>query len=373
MSEATTANVTIAKERQFPCKGCGADLVFAPKEGSLVCPSCGHVEKIPQTAAEIKEYSFNDYLHKPRATGYGKEGADKGSDVHCGGCGAVTHFDSSLTATTCPFCGAPLVADGKGKNSDDVIRPEALIPFAITLQQAQETFKKWISSLWFAPSNLSGGTQLKQILGIYRPFWTYDTSTVSHWVGERGDYYYTTESYTANENGKSVQKTRQVRHTRWTTVMGVYSDFFDDVLISAGKNTDHTTEFKLNSLNPYAPEYLSGFVAERYVISCEDGWAKAKETINGLIYASVRKSIGGNEQRVTAVTTAYNAVTYKHILLPLWLSSYRYGEKTFQFQVNGQTGEAKGSRPYSFWKIFFLVAGIIAAIILIVALAHGSK
>jgi hypothetical protein len=59
-------------------------------------------------------------------------------------------------------------------------------------------------------------------------------------------------------------------------------------------------------------------------------------------------------------------VTFKHVLLPVWLASYRWRNKPYQVVVNGRTGAVSGERPYSGWKIAFAV--IVA---LIVALAIG--
>jgi DNA-directed RNA polymerase subunit RPC12/RpoP len=369
---AAVAQTTEVKEHKFPCKQCGADLVFAPGQNELKCPYCGHLEQIPTTADAIKEYSFNDYLAQPRSHGYGDS---TGRDARCDNCGAVTHLDPSIRATKCPFCGAPIVTGESEKSAVDdqgVITPEAVLPFKITADQAQAAFKKWVASLWFAPSAIKNESHLKQLSGVYRPFWTYDSHTVSHWTGERGDYYWVTETYTTVENGKTVTRTRQVRHTRWTYVSGVYSDFFDDVLISAGRNSDFVTNYHLKDLQPYSPEYLSGFAAERYVVSCEDGWKDAKNVIAGEIHSAVRRQIGGDEQRVSSINTAYSGITYKHILLPLWLSCYRYGGKTYCFQVNGQTGEVAGARPWSFWKIFFLVISILAIIAVIVVIVNRT-
>ena len=39
--------------------------------------------------------------------------------------------------------------------------------------------------------------------GIYVPYWTFDAHTESDYTGERGDAYYTTETYTTTENGRS--------------------------------------------------------------------------------------------------------------------------------------------------------------------------
>jgi predicted RNA-binding Zn-ribbon protein involved in translation (DUF1610 family) len=359
------------KERKFPCKSCGAELLFAPGQSVLECPYCKHVEKIPQTAEEIKEYSFNDYLAKPRSHGYGQVPGHR-HDIRCGGCGVTVQFDDTVRASKCPFCGAVLLIDDQALAAagEDIITPEGLVPFVVTAAQADASFRKWINSLWFAPSALKATAQERQLQGVYRPFWTYDARTVSHWTGERGDAYYVTEHYTTVENGKTVSKTRQVRKIRWTWVSGVYSEFFDDVLINAGNNTDKPTTYRLSGVKHYSPEYLSGFAAERYVVSCEDGWVSAKKVISDEIYSAVRRQIGGDEQRVHSVNTAYSGVTYKHILLPLWISSYRYRQKSYSFQVNGQTGECAGSRPYSFWKIFFLVLGILAAVLLIAVLAQ---
>jgi DNA-directed RNA polymerase subunit RPC12/RpoP len=365
---ATHAASATAKERTFPCHKCGADLVYSPGVKSLQCPYCGHAETVPQTEQEIKEYSFNDYLRKPKSLGYGAVPGAR-QEAKCQSCGAASQIDANLRATRCAYCSGPLIIDDK-PGVVDVITPEAVVPFRVTRNDAESAFRAWLKSLWFAPTALKGETQARQLQGIYRPYWTYDAYTVSHWTGERGDHYYVTESYTATENGKNVTKTRQVRKTRWTYVSGVYSEFFDDVLIAAGQNKDQRTTYELGKLEPYAPEFLSGFNAERYVVSCEQGWVEAKNVIADEIRDGVRRQIGGDEQRIHSVTTAYNGVKYKHILLPLWISCYTYAAKNYCFQVNGQSGEVKGERPYSFWKIATLVLAILAAIAVIVLLTN---
>ena len=71
--------------------------------------------------------------------------------------------------------------------------------------------------------------------GIYIPYWTYDTDTNTRYLGQRGEYYYVSESYTTTENGKSVTKTRQVRKTRWYMASGNVHEFFDDILNCSNK------------------------------------------------------------------------------------------------------------------------------------------
>jgi hypothetical protein len=91
------------------------------------------------------------------------------------------------------------------------------------------------------------------------------------------------------------------------------------------------------------------------------------------IYAAVRANIGGDEQQVTSVNSTYNDITFKHILLPVWLSSYRYKDKVYRFLVNARTGEVQGERPYSAAKIAALVITIVAVVGVIIYFAQKNK
>jgi hypothetical protein len=64
------------------------------------------------------------------------------------------------------------------------------------------------------------------------------------------------------------------------------------------------------------------------------------------------------------VNTVVDDVTFKHILLPVWLAAYKYRGQTYRFVVNGRTGRVQGERPYSAWKIgFAVVVGLFLALI----------
>ena len=88
-----------------------------------------------------------------------------------------------------------------------------------------------------------------------------------------------------------------------------------------------------------------------------------------VIRSDVRRDIGGDAQRIHDIQTRYGDVSFKHILLPVWVASYRYGGKAYQFVVNGQTGEVQGERPYSWIKIAIavLIGLILAATFLLIA------
>ena len=353
--------------RQFPCKKCGASLEFKPGASSLACPYCGHKEEIPQTKEQIQEYAFNDRLAPPKNKGYG----EAKRTAKCPRCAAQTSVDMQVESTRCAFCGTPIVIDDAASAElDNVIRPEAILPFKIEKTQAEQRFRDWVKGLWFAPNTLKNFAALEKIVGLYRPYWTFDAHTANWYEGERGDHYYETEHYTETVNGKTEHRTRQVQKTRWSHRSGSFERFFDDVLVDAGRDISWRTKFNLAELVPFNPTIMAGWNAERYTLELDPGWGKAKEEIDHELYSDACGRIGGDEQRGVSVKTAYSGICYKHILLPLFMASYQYGQETYRFQVNGQTGEVNGNRPWSFWKIFFLVAGIIGAIVLFMALSN---
>jgi len=125
-------------------------------------------------------------------------------------------------------------------------------------------------------------------------------------------------------------------------------------------------------LVPYRPEFLSGFQAEAYQLTLQDGFPIAKRSIDERLRALIRRDIGGDQQRIHSVSTRYSQVTFKHVLLPVWISAYRYGDKVYRFAVNGQTGEISGESPKSWWKVALLIAGIVAVVAALV-LATGKS
>jgi hypothetical protein len=279
------------------------------------------------------------------------------------------------TAGICPFCGANMVFSGIVSR---LIKAEALLPFKIGPKDAFEAFRRWIKGRWFAPGKLKQYAQSEsKLAGVYIPYWTYDSATTTDYSGERGDYYYTTETYSEMVNRRPVQRTRQVRHTRWSPAWGTVRNNFDDILILASKSlprkhVDRLEPWDLANLVSYADEYLSGFRAESYQISLPEGFEAAKVVMSAAIQDSIRQDIGGDEQRIHSAQTRYGSITFKHILLPVWLSAYRFREKIYRIAVNARTGEVQGERPFSAWKI---AGAVIIGLILvgIVILISSSK
>lgn len=358
-----------ATQQQYPCGQCGAKLSFQPGTNSLKCPYCGFENTIAKSSVKVEELDYLSHLEQAAKD----KGTEEAQRIRCDKCGAETTMPPNVSSGLCPFCGTNMVFSGR---SSHVIRPEALLPFKVTQNQAFADFRQWIGTLWFAPGDLKRYAQADgKLVGVYIPCWTYDSATTSSYAGERGVYYYTTETYQTTENGQTVTRTREVRHTNWTPASGNVSDNFDDILIVASSSlpkeyADRLQPWDLQNIVPYSDEYLSGFRAETYQVTLQQGFEQAKQIMAGTIEASVCRDIGGDEQRVLSVSTQYNSITFKHLLLPVWLSAYRFRDRIYRILINARTGEVQGERPYSAAKI---AAAIILAILLIALFALLSQ
>ncbi|MBN2581884.1 MAG: hypothetical protein JXL80_02375, partial [Planctomycetes bacterium] len=296
--------------------------------------------------------------------------------VTCSTCGAEVTFEPNVSGDLCPFCGSSVVVGG---GSTRTIKPRSLLPFYVTREQATTAFQGWLDGLWFAPGDLKRMARTDgRLAGVYVPYWTYDTNTTSFYRGERGEDYWETEHYTAFENGKHVSKTRQVRKTRWYPASGTVWNRFNDVLVLASRSLppkyiERLEPWDLQHLAPYADEYLSGFRTETYQVGLEQGFEIAKDEMDGHIRSSICRDIGGDHQQIHSVRTRYDNITFKHILLPVWINAYRYRERVCRFLVNARTGEVQGERPWSAAKIVLTVlASLAAAAALALAIAAAT-
>jgi hypothetical protein len=349
------------RQRRFPCGACGANLEFSPGKSSLVCPYCGETAEVPDRGGVESQ----DYL--AALDRHAGDGEAVSLTVGCDGCGAITALGENVTASRCAFCDAPLVAQRESRRS---LRPRSLLPFAVERRDAEARFREWLAGRWFAPSDLSRRAAADGLDGVYLPAWTYDCETDSTYDGERGEHYYETETYTTTENGKQVTRTREVRKTRWYPASGRVQLSFDDLLVMASESlprrlVDGLAPWDLHALVAYDDRYVSGFTAECYQVDLEAGFHRAQALMAPRIEDAVRRDIGGDEQRIHDVDTDYEDIAFKHLLLPAWISAYRYRGKVHRFVVNARTGAVQGERPYSVPKIVaftLLVLGVLYAI-----------
>jgi hypothetical protein len=341
--------------RKFECDGCGALLLFDAATDQLKCGFCGSTRAIereegwtaPETAIEEAETSA------PRRSVETKT-------FRCDNCGAEVTFAPNVVADRCPFCGSSHVVEGAGDPSR--IRPVAVVPFAIAESAARAAWGVWIRKGLFRPSALRRTSVVEALRGIYVPFWTFDTATWSRWTADAG-YRYTT---TVMVNGRAQTQT----HIRWVPASGERSDEYDDVLVCASRGVDEgilgkTYPYRLGEARAFREEYLSGWNAEEYAVDLGLGWRRAREHVNSEEVSRCAREVPGDTHRSLRVWTQHSRVTWKHLLLPLWIAAYRYRDKTWLFLVNGQTGKVAGRAPVSWVRVtaaVLLAAGLGALI-----------
>lgn len=359
MSENDAIEKKPVEHFQFVCKKCNFELDHQIGKHSLICQSCGEAEP-------IETDDFNIFHANPYDSTVMKLVQDEPSDIHhhvrCDTCGAGFDLPTNAHADECPYCDSNIVVP---VNLQRQLSPDAVLPFDIKEEQANSSFKNWIKGLWFAPNSLKRLAMRKHpIQGTYIPYWGFDANTYSNYTGQRGTNYTTTER--VRVNGK--METRVVTKIRWRSVNGHVSNEFDNVLVAASEQitqtlTNSMTQWNLSKSQEYSPKFLSGYKSELYQVGLPRGFGKSKGIMAKIIHGLVKRDIGGDHQRVGSVNTRYEHVGFKLMLMPLWVSAFLYNKKTFRFIINGQTGQVKGERPYSWIKITSLIAAILIIVI----------
>jgi len=356
---------------QFPCKNCGAKLDYAPGTTSLKCPYCGTENAIAVEAKPIVEHKIEELamMASTQATGFGTQTRS----FKCRNCTATSTVPGNVQATRCPFCGSTVVFEQSA--NPNMVRPESVIPFAINADGATQKFRLWLKSRWLAPGKLKKMAALAKIDGVYEPFFTYDAQADSDWWGEAGHYYYVSVPRTVNQGGRMVTVQQQERRIRWESRSGHHAQFYDDVLICASTGLPERIvtkayPFHLNALVPYNPAFLAGFLAEEYTLDPRVGWEKAKAQVTSNEQSECSKALDGDTQRALRVNTMLSRITWKHMLLPLYVAAYMFGSKTYRFVVNGQTGEVQGEAPIS-WAKVAIIAGVAIAVIVAILKLTG--
>jgi predicted RNA-binding Zn-ribbon protein involved in translation (DUF1610 family) len=359
--------------RIFPCEKCGADLEFHIGQQQLACPYCGAVRQIElPDGVEIVENDYQAMLARLRDLK--EQGTDEHleatgeHEIRCESCGANVVFQGTLTSSTCPYCASPLQRD-KIHDAQDRIPVDAVLPFLIPRERVAQNLRAWVQSLWFAPNDFQRDGVDGKFNGCYLPYYTFDSLTYTRWTGERGDHYY------ESVYDPSTKTTRQERRTRWTSCSGDFQKPFDDVLVLA-VNDEHAQLLRelepwpLGKCRPFTQEVLAGLFARTYDVPLEGGFEAAKLRMDAAIAAEIRRRIGGDEQRISSKKTAHRAVTFKHLLLPVWLMAYRYKGKPYRVTMNAATGEVHGERPWSWVKITALIVTLAVIALVIIGLAQ---
>jgi DNA-directed RNA polymerase subunit RPC12/RpoP len=359
---------TPQETRSFPCPSCRGSMAFDPDAQALKCEYCSHKIDIAREQGGIQEYDFETADDtKPQNWGIEKR------VVKCQNCTAETVLDATDATKRCAFCGSPNILEN---DKSAGLPPESLVPFNISPKKATDIFLGWVSKRFFAPNQLKTSHQLQTITGIYVPCWIYAVDTDSKYTAEAGTYYYEDVTRAVPENGQPKTGAEKVQKIRWAPVSGDHSESFHDLIVNASRQINEELRgrlepFALNYLVRYQPEFLAGFQAERYSIGLKEGWEINKKVVDNLLIKSIKEEIHADQVKNLNVHTDYRNIKFKHVLLPVWVATYTYQNKLYQFMINGQSGKIQGKAPVSFAKVFVTSLLSLIGVLIIAALTGG--
>ena len=358
----TAQKTSTLKETDRKCPACGGTMDFDPATGGLHCPYCDYMEEIKASDLVPEKAQELDFA-SAELTGNCDWGVAQ-KTVTCKSCGATSVYDALEVANECPYCGSNQVMEA---NDVTTLAPNGVVPFKITAQQAGQNFSAWLKGKLFCPSAAKRSARADKFQGIYLPYWTFDADT---------DTTYTAQ-YGINRRVKQGDQEKTV--TDWHNTSGTFRHFIDDELVLASNHHDSAilnmvAPFDTEDNKAYKPEYIAGYAAERYSIGLKDAWEKAKAFIknklHGLIESKIRSEHRADAVRNVAMNTTYSNITYKYLMLPIYISSFTYKGKIYQFMVNGQSGKVGGRSPVSALRVLVAILIVIAIIALIYFLSQ---
>ena len=329
----------------FACENCGSTLSFDPVSRRLKCASCGAEFPMPEPKA-VMPIVYTGLSEQE----YESWGGVK--SVRCENCGATVTLKEFETANVCPFCSSPVVTD-----IDQIpgLKPNGVLPFAVSEKEAHASFIKWLKKRIFAPHKVKKNAKHTPMKGVYVPTWVFGSNVFCTYEARFGKHY--TVTVGSGKNRRTVTK------TRWFHVSGTLAYDVKDLTIEASKMITQSQLEKIGGFDMpaavgYEEEYLSGFASERYSTGLNDSWEIAQDKICNALRNMVRARHPHDVEDYINIAPVYNGTTYKYVLAPLWVSGYKYRKRDYGFVVNGRNGKVAGKSPVS--VIRAILAGLLA-------------
>jgi DNA-directed RNA polymerase subunit RPC12/RpoP len=339
---------------------------FSPEKQKTVCEWCAS----EFTAEELSEAGVGAKVAEGSAEAEEAAAAARASDTAefaehtslyvCSSCGAQIITDETTSAAECYYCHNPVILQGR---LDGKFRPDKIIPFSVTRENAEEIFRRWVRKKWFVPSEFKSARQLERLAGVYTPFWLADCKINAQYDGEgRIVRSYTTGNWVITNT--QIYYVERGAYLNYEKLPADGSEKLEDTFMDSIEPYDYTemTDFNMN--------YLTGFYADKYDVEKEAVLGRIKSRTTDSAMEFLRNDMPG----YTSVTPKYQNVNiiktdWEYALLPVWFMTFLYKGRSYNFAVNGQTGKVSGLAPLSNKRLLLAAAivgvlGEIAALIL---------
>ena len=353
----------------FKCPCCGGKIEFEPNLQKLKCPYCDtefDIDTLKNYDEEIhndKDYDMN-WDSASGSEWNETEGENLGVYI-CNSCGGEIIGDENTGATSCPFCGNPVVFK---KQFSGELRPDFVIPFKLDKKAAKEGFKKHLKNKKLLPKLFKSDAHIDEIKGIYVPFWLFDADVHANirYKGTKvrawsdSNYNYTETSFFAVSREGDIG--------------------FDRVPVDGSSKLDDTL---MESVEPYdfseavdfETAYLSGYFADKYDVPESDCILRANQRIKNSTENAFRDTAYGYTTLITENSNVQLSDGKTHYALyPVWILNTTWKGQKYVFAMNGQTGKFVGDLPVdkgAYWKYFGMWSGIVFAASLLITWLLG--
>ena len=329
----------------YRCPNCSAGLVFDPEKGKFACEFClsefsreeldktDAAQKAQQAEAEAEDYCAHMNAYR------------------CPTCGAEVIADENTAADFCCYCHNPIILQGRLVGQ---MRPDKVVPFSVGMDGAKDAFLRWAKRRIFAPGDFSGPEQLGKMQGVYYPFWVTDADTDSNLTARA------TRTRTWRSGDRIYTETSRFRVERQGDI------HFEDLTTAALSDADKEMlegilPYPSAHLVPFAPSYLTGFVAKKRDIERKQLTGEVRDRMQKYATELLRGTVSG--YATVAVEQCDVRIFQSHwdySLLPIWLLVYRGKKKDYVFAMNGDTGKIYGKVPLCLWKLLVFAFGVAA-------------
>lgn len=301
----------------FKCKNCGGNMVYSPEHNKMLCPFCDSLDS--------EEKGGNESI------------------TVCASCGGELSIKDITSADRCPYCNNYIIFDERVTGK---YKPDSIIPFKVSKKQAVEFMESEFKKRFFAPVSFLSEKTLESMSGLYVPFFLYDYVADSEYRG-RGIKIRTWSSGDYDYKETSHYEVIRKLHTEYDNIPADASIAMDDTTMDLLEPFDYT------KLCEFDPKYMSGFFGEVYN---DEPAAFAVRAKNKAI-SSTKSLMSESMKDYTTLTPEVNETNLSdgkidYTLFPVWRYVYDYGNKTYTFFVNGQSGKVIGKTPISKLKVF---------------------
>ncbi|SKB96849.1 replication restart DNA helicase PriA [Lachnospiraceae bacterium] len=336
----------------FKCPACGAPISYKGESGGLACDYCGSsfdMEQVKAAEAAEKvsaESSDMTWTEPDQELITDEDGKIEG--FLCPSCGAEIIADESLGATECPYCGNKAVVPHA---FDGMYRPDVMIPFKLNKERAQAAMKNFYKGKKLLPNGFADGNRLKEIQGVYVPFWLMSCEA-------EGNASFEGIKTETRESGKKryIKEKHYLIHRRgkmqFNRIPADGSKAMDDEYM------DGLEPYDYSGLVQYDDAYFSGYLANRYDVSAEEVQNRINVRVeNSVTSELMRTATGYDSVNVKDSALRYNSNKTEYAMLPVWMLTTKFQNEKYSFAMNGQTGKISGKLPIDmgkYWKYLIL-------------------